>query len=130
MAEIRNTTGGDVAAEDHSTQTESYVRKAEDAEKVAATADPDERSYLVVRDRKFMVKENVPTHLGMKIAAAASDEDVVSICGKWAPMIIEESERDSFDRFMIDASPVIHDKEYMDMFTNLMEIVGGRPTKR
>ena len=129
MAEIQNTsTPGE--AQDHKAQEDTYVREGSEAEKVAATADPDESRYLNVRERKFKVKDEVPTHLGMKIAAAASDEDIVSICGKWAPMIIVAEERSGFDSFMIDAEPVIHDDEYMKMFTDLMEIVGGRPTKR
>lgn len=129
MVEIQNTsTPGE--STDHTAQEDTYVREVSEAEKVAATADPDDSRYLVVRDRKFKVKDEVPTHLGMKIAAAASDEDIVAICGKWAPMIIVAEERAGFDSFMIDALPVIHDDEYMKMFTDLMEIVGGRPTKR
>lgn len=131
MAEIRNTTASAPTEEGaHESQTPTYTREAPDAERAAATADPDEAKYLHVRDRKFQVRDEVPTHLGMKIAAAASDEDVVSICGKWAPQIIVKHERDAFDNFMIDADPIIHDEEYMKMFTDLMEIIGGRPTKR
>lgn len=133
MAEIRNTTAPASAApeeDDHGAQDEAYVRDAQDAEKAAATADPEEGLFLHVRDQKFATREEVPTHLGMKIADAASNEDIVAICGRWAPMIIVEADRGRFDDYMIDAEPAIKDEEYMKMFTDLMELVGGRPTKR